>query len=304
MKKNLRGVFTALITPFQSTGKIDWNAWEKLLLDQIQAGVAGVVPCGTTGESPTLTLDEKKALIESAVRLCSKTPLSVIAGTGLNSTFETVELSRWAESAGVDAVLLVTPYYNKPSQEGLTDHFQTVANSISCPIVLYNVPGRTGVSLTAPTIAQLSKNPIIRSIKEATGNVAFSSEILDACQSLNTTMDILSGDDSTFLPLLSIGAHGVISVASNLFPRQMVKLQELWSAGDIQGAQKLHRYFYPLFRDLFVESNPAPIKEAMAWIGIGEPHLRQPLQPLSDSNRALLMKSLQHCGFKQDGGTQ
>ena len=303
MKKTLRGVLTALITPMDGSGKIDWNAWTVLLADQLAAGVAGIIPCGTTGESPTLSTDEKKRLIESAIQACRGTSTAVVAGTGSNSTAETIALSRWAAEAGADAVLIVTPYYNKPSQAGLEAHFTAVADAVTCPVILYNVPGRTGVSLAGETVARLAAHPRIGHIKEATGNVALTSEILDQCALAGTSIDVLSGDDATWLPLLSAGATGVISVASNLFPRAMVALQKAWDARDPSAALAIHRRFYPLFRDLFVEANPVPVKAALAWAGLGEETVRAPLCALSDSSRARLLDSLRRCGFREKGGT-
>ncbi len=303
MSKPIRGVITALITPMQSSGEIDWSAWNALIADQLSAGVAGIIPCGTTGESPTLSLDEKKRLIESAVKACRGTTTAVIAGTGSNDTPRTIELSRWASDAGVDGVLIVTPYYNKPSQAGLLKHFTAVADAVSCPVVLYNVPGRTGVGIAPEVVAQLASHPRIGHIKEATGKIEVTSEILDQCAVSGTSISVLSGDDATWLPLLSAGADGVISVASNLFPRAMVALQQAWDSGDARRAQEIHLRFYPLFRDLFVESNPVPIKTALSWVGIGTESVRAPLSALTDASRRKLLASLQRCGLREKGGT-
>lgn len=292
----MRGVYTALITPFKDNGEIDLAAFKSILKDQREAGVAGVIPCGTTGESPTLSREEKQLLIRTAIDEVKGSPLKVIAGTGSNSTAETVELSRWAVEQGAHAVLIVTPYYNKPTQEGLENHFRSVADAIHGEVVLYNVPGRTGVSLTAATIAELAAHPKIRTIKEATGNVAFASDIQDALTEANVSLDILSGDDATYLPLLAVGAVGVISVASNLFPRAMVALQTHADAGRYAEARRIHARFYPLFRDLFVESNPGPIKVAMQDAGFCSARLRPPLAPLSSANLAKLRQSLARCG--------
>lgn len=295
----MRGVYTALVTPFDSQGRIDWNAFVRILQDQKAAGVAGVVPCGTTGESPTLLSDEKKKLITTCLDELKGSDVKVVAGTGSNNTVETVELSRWASDAGVDGVLIVTPYYNKPTAAGLEAHFLAVANAIRCELMLYNVPGRTGVSFTPATLLKLSSHPKVTSLKEATGNVAFSSEIMDAFAAQDRSLDLLAGDDATYLPLLSIGATGVVSVASNLFPRAMVAIQKKFEAGNVLEAQSLHRKFYPLFRDLFVESNPGPIKAAMAWAGWCEPHLRAPLAPLTEASLQTLQASLKRCGIEK-----
>jgi 4-hydroxy-tetrahydrodipicolinate synthase len=295
----MRGIWTALITPFTDSNELDLPAFKKILQDQRAAGVTGVVPCGTTGEAPTLTTEEKKLLIRTAVDDLKGSGVQVVAGTGSHNTAETIVLSQWAEQQGVDGVLVVTPYYNKPSQAGLEAHFRQIAEAVNCEMILYNVPGRASVSLTAETIARLAVHPRIGTLKEATGNVAFTSEILDLLQTENGQLEILSGDDATFLPLLSVGAVGVISVASNLFPRAMVALQAAFENNRPDEALKIHRRFYPLFRDLFLESNPVPIKQAMAWAGWCKPHLRLPLVALSKTNEEKLQSSLTHCGLKR-----
>lgn len=291
----MRGVYTALITPFLPDGSIDFQGFDRVLEDQRAAGVAGVIPCGTTGETPTLSKSEKMSLIQACLKKFKGTSVKVVAGTGSYSTAETIEFSRWASDQGVDGILVVTPYYNKPSQAGLKAHFGAVADAVRCEVILYNVPGRTGVSLTAPTIAALAEHPRIRTIKEATGNVAFSSEIFNALAQAGRSMDVLSGDDATFLPLLSIGASGVISVASNLFPRAMIAIQDRFEQGDVAEARKLHDRYYPLFRDLFIESNPVPIKRAMAVVGFCGDAVRAPLAPLDASSRAALDNTLARC---------
>jgi 4-hydroxy-tetrahydrodipicolinate synthase len=288
----MRGVYTALITPFNSKNEIDLPAFKKILEDQRAAGVAGVIPCGTTGETPTLSLEEKKQLIVTAIETLRGRGVKVIAGTGTNDTAETIEFSRWASEHKADGILVVTPYYNKPSQAGLEAHFRAVADAVDCEVILYNVPGRTGVSLTAPTVAQLFKHPNNRTNTEATANVAFTSEILDHAQ-----IDVLSGDDATYLPLLSIGAVGVISVASNLFPRAMVAIQKAMDAGNVAEARAIHQKFYPLFRDLFVDSNPVPIKYAMEHAGFCQARVRAPLAPLSPAHTEVLKTSLARCGI-------
>lgn len=293
----MQGVFTALVTPWNKQNQIDLNAFRNILQDQVAAGISGVVLCGTTGESPTLTLAERKTLITIALEELKNSKTSVIAGTGTNNTEESVELSIWANQQGVDAIMLVTPYYNKPTQSGLAAHFQKIADAVSCEVILYNVPGRTGVSLTPETIAQLAEHPRINTLKEATGNVAFTSEIFDALSLRNQKLDILSGDDATFLPLLSVGATGVISVASNLFPRGMVALYESAKKGKNEEALRLQKHFYPLFRDLFIEANPIPIKHAMAEAGWCQPNVRLPLMQISASNAAKLQLSLTKCGI-------
>ncbi len=290
----MRGIWTALVTPFKENLEIDWEAFRAILEDQKAAKVAGVIPCGTTGESPTLSVDEKKKLIQVTLEVMKGSGVGVVAGTGSNSTPETVELSRWASSQGVDGVLIVTPYYNKPSQAGMEAHFHAVAEAVTCTVVLYNVPGRTGVNLAPETIAKLAKHPRIRALKEATGNVALTSEIRSHLKLAGQKLDILSGDDATFLPLLCVGASGVISVASNLFPRAMVALQEAFEKGDQKKALELHDQYTPLFRDLFVESNPVPIKAALQHTGFCGPTVRPPLAPLGAESRKRLGLALEH----------
>ena len=223
--------------------------------------------------------------------------LKVFAGTGSNNTSESVEFSRWASDLGVDGVLVVTPYYNKPSQAGLEAHFRAVADSVSCEVMLYNVPGRTGISLTAATIAKLATHPRIRSLKEATGNVAFTSEIIDTAKLAGVSLDVFAGDDATFLPLLSVGAVGIVSVSSNLFPRAMVSIQRFMTNGQPLEAMEVHQKFYPLFRDLFIDSNPVPVKFAMEVAGFCGPVVRAPLAPLSAANSETLRQSLKRCGI-------
>lgn len=294
----MHGVFTALVTPFDKAGAIDLDSFKRILKDQREAGVTGVIPCGTTGETPTLTQSEKKLLIETCISELRGSGVKVLAGTGSNSTAETIEFSRWASDQGVDGLLVVTPYYNKPSQAGLEAHFVAVADAVKCEVMLYNVPGRTGVSLTPQTICALAAHPRITSLKEATGNVAFTSEIIDALSLKDARVNILSGDDATFLPLLSVGAAGVVSVSSNLFPRAMVGIYKAMQANEPYKARQIHERFYPLFRDLFVESNPGPIKAAMAIAGFCGPHLRAPLAALSPSSLETLKTSLARCGIE------
>ncbi len=291
----MRGVWTAIITPFTQSGELDLNALKKILRDQADAGISGVIPCGTTGEAPTLTNDEKKLMIQTCVQELKGSPVRVVAGTGSNVTRDTVEFSQWASSAGVDGVLVVTPYYNKPSQSGMEEHFKAVASEINCEVIVYNVPGRTGVSLTANTVARLAKHPKIRTIKEATGNPTLSSEILYQAAQQGVQIDVLSGDDATYLPLLSIGAVGVISVASNLFPRAMVELQKSFDTGDLKKALEIHQRYYPLFRDLFIESNPVPIKAAMAALGWCSSQVRLPLSDLQPTSLHQLANSMEEC---------
>jgi 4-hydroxy-tetrahydrodipicolinate synthase len=294
----MKGVFTALVSPFDTQGALDIKAFRKILDDQIDAKVAGVIPCGTTGETPTLRVEEKEELIRTAVEACRGTGVKVLAGTGTNDTDETVDFSKWASDQGVDGILVVTPYYNKPSQAGLVEHFLAVAREVSCEVMLYNVPGRTGISLSTQSICDLAENTRITSLKEATANIQFTSEILDRTRNTGNPIDILSGDDATFLPLLSVGAVGVVSVASNLFPRAMVQIQKTFEAGNVKEATALHRRYFPLFRDLFVESNPVPIKYAMSIAGFCGTRVRRPLVEMSSASIEQLSASLKDCGIQ------
>jgi 4-hydroxy-tetrahydrodipicolinate synthase len=298
MISHMNGVWTALVTPMKSSGELDLAAFRNIIQNQLAAGVAGVIPGGTTGESPTLSIEEKKTLIRIALDECKGSKIKVFAGTGSNNTAETVELSRWASDQGVHGVLVVTPYYNKPSQNGLESHFFKIAEQIDCEIMLYNVPGRTGVSFTAEAIAKLAAHPRITSIKEASGSIAFIGEIFDTLIITQQKLEVLSGDDVTFLPSLAAGAVGVVSVSSNLFPRGMVALHQAFERGDTKEALRIHQYYYPLFRDLFVESNPVPIKIAMAHTGWCEPNVRLPLAPLMANNAKKLQYSLKRCGIE------
>lgn len=284
--KEMNGIWTALITPLHSDGRVDFEAYRKLIHRQIEAGVNGVIPCGTTGESPTLDIEEKKSLIQIALEETKNSDLGVIAGTGTNNTAASLVFSQWASDQGVDGVLLVTPYYNKPSQYGLEQHYTSIADSIDCEIMLYNCPGRTVCGLEPETIARLASHPKITALKETSGTT-FVSETIEQCKKSKQRLNILSGDDVNFLPFLSIGASGLVSVASNLFPKPLIEIYKSFQTDHLSKAKELHQKFYPLFRDLFVESNPTPIKWAMSRIGIGTETVRPPLAPLSASKASL-----------------
>ncbi len=286
----LQGVYTALITPF-SNGEIDYAKLRELVERQIAGGVDGIVPVGTTGESPTLNCVEHQKLIDEVIKTTNKRCI-IIAGTGANSTSEAIELTKHAKAAGADASLQVTPYYNKPTQEGLYRHFSTVADETGLPIVLYNVPGRSGVPIAVDTVARLSKNQNIIAVKEAAGSAERVSQILDVCD-----ITVLSGDDALTLPMMSVGAKGVISVASNIIPAEMKAMVDAFAAGNAEKALELHLKYYCLFRDEFIETNPVPIKTALAMAGIIKEEFRLPLCEISDANRAKLAASLKRCGI-------
>ncbi len=284
------GVFTALITPFHN-GEVDYPALRRLVEQQVAGGVQGIVPVGTTGESPTLTTDEHLRVIAETVSAAAGR-CQIIAGTGANSTEEAIHLTREAKAIGVDATLQVTPYYNKPTQEGLYRHFSTVADQVGVPVVVYNVPGRTGVPVAVDTIARLANNPLIAAVKEAGGSVDRVSEILDCCD-----IPVLSGDDSLTLPMIAVGARGIISVASNLIPAELVVMVSAALNGDFATARKLHARYYRLFRDLFIESNPIPVKTAMARLGMIDGEMRLPLCEMNSANLARLEKTLTAAGL-------
>jgi 4-hydroxy-tetrahydrodipicolinate synthase len=287
-----RGTFTALVTPFRDGG-IDFSAFEKLVEAQISGGISGIVAVGTTGESPTLTHDEKEEVIRRAIKSATGR-CKVLAGTGTNSTRDTIEATKFAEKAGVDGALVVAPYYNKPSQEGLFRHFKKLAESTGLPIMLYNIPGRCGVDIAADTVIRLAESCAnIVCIKEASGSVERVSELR---RRLPDKFTILSGDDSLTLPFMSVGAAGVVSVASNLFPSKVCSLVRTCEAGDYNSAQSQHRKLLPLFKDLFIEPNPVPAKTALGWRGVMSAEVRLPLCEMSEANQARLRKTLEEFG--------
>ena len=284
-----RGTFTALVTPFRD-GEIDVPAFQKLIEAQIDGGITGVVAVGTTGESPTLSHDEREEAIRLAVTIADKR-CQVLAGTGSNATHHAVADTKMAEKLGADGALLVAPYYNKPSQEGLFRHFQAIAHETNLPIMLYNIPGRCGVDIGPETVLRLAaecRNVV--SIKEASGSVERVSELRSH---LPNEFTILSGDDSLTLPFMSVGAVGVVSVASNLFPADICALVRAYEFGDLKSAARLHRRLFPVFKDLFIEPNPVPVKTALAWRGAMSGDVRLPLCEMSEANQARLRKTLE-----------
>ena len=289
-----RGTFTALVTPFRN-GSIDVSAFQKLVETQIAAGITGIVAIGTTGESPTLSHDERQQVIQLTVATANKRCL-VIAGTGSNATEHAVADTKMAEKLGCDGALLVAPYYNKPSQEGLFRHFKAIADATSLPIILYNIPGRCSVDINPETVVRLAKEcRNIVSIKEASGSVE---RVSDLRRRLPEAFTILSGDDSLTLPFMSVGAAGVVSVASNLFPAEVCALVRACESGDFKSAATLHRKLLPLFKDLFIEPNPVPVKTALGWRGAMLGEVRLPLCEMTAANQAHLRKTLQE--FEQN----
>jgi 4-hydroxy-tetrahydrodipicolinate synthase len=290
-----RGTFTALVTPFRNGG-IDVSAFEQLIETQIAAGITGIVAIGTTGESPTLSHEEREQVIRVAVEKANKRSM-VLAGTGSNSTEHAIAQTKLAEKLGVDAALLVAPYYNKPSQEGLFHHFKSIADATSLPIMLYNIPGRCSVDIVPETVARLAKEcGNIMSIKEASGSAERIGELR---RHLPDAFTILSGDDSLTLPFMAVGAVGVVSVASNLFPSEVSAIVRACDSGDLKLAEKLHRKLLPLFKDLFIEPNPVPVKTALGWRGAMSPEVRLPLCAMSEANQERLRKTLADFESKQ-----
>ncbi|MCK5155077.1 MAG: 4-hydroxy-tetrahydrodipicolinate synthase [Spirochaetales bacterium] len=296
MKRDFRGVFTALITPFAKNGNVDEDAFERLIDFQIAQGVDGLVPCGTTGESPTLSHNEHDRVIEMTVEF-SQGKVPVIAGTGSNATSEAVRLSVHAQEAGVDAVLLVNPYYNKPTQKGLYLHFKAIADALTIPCIVYNIQGRTAVNIETDTLVQLMTDcSNITVVKEASGNLDQMKEVI---RRRHENFSVLSGDDNMCLSLIEAGGDGVISVASNLLPKMMVEMVHTALEGNITDARRLEKRLKPFFEACFVETNPIPIKTAMAAKGWCEEVFRLPLCTLStEENRKIIMNALESLGLK------
>src|ERR1051325_1441623 len=283
-----RGTFTALVTPFRN-GDVDLGALQKLVEAQIGAEITGLVAVGTTGESPTLTHEEKEAVIARVVEV-TRGRGKVVVGTGSNSTRDSIEMTKLAEKTGADAALLVAPYYNKPSQEGLFRHFKAIADATSLPIMLYNIPGRCSVDILPETVVRLAENcRNVVCIKEASGSVE---RVGDLRRRLPEKFTILSGDDSLILPFMSVGAAGVVSVATNLFPSEVCALVRACESGAFKSARVLQRSLLPLFKDLFIEPNPVPVKTALSWRGVMSPQVRLPLCEMSEANQAHLRKTL------------
>ncbi len=287
------GTYTAIVTPFKN-GRVDEPALARLIQAQIKGGVDGIVPVGTTGESPTVDYDEHIRIIELSVKNAAG-KIKVLAGTGANSTSEAIYLTQAAERVGADGSLQVAPYYNKPSPEGLYQHFKAIARETKLPIVLYSIPGRCGIEIAVDTVKRLAadcKN--IVGIKEAGGSADRVSQLRAA---LGAKFTILSGDDSLTLPFMSVGAQGVISVASNVIPREVSQMVNAFARGDVKKAAQLHAKFYPVFKDLFLETNPVPVKAALAMLGVVAEEYRLPLVAMSAANRAKLKATLKACGI-------
>jgi 4-hydroxy-tetrahydrodipicolinate synthase len=283
----IHGVLPALITPFTRDNKVDKEGLRQNIEFLIKNGVSGIVPCGTTGESATLSIEEHEKVIEIAIE-CSKVP--VIAGTGSNNTTEALELTRSAMDAGADAALLITPYYNKPNDRGMLAHFKKIANEVDIPIILYNVPSRTGINLKPEVVAELAKESNIIGVKEASGNLDQVTRILELTH--DEDFEVISGDDGLTLPIMAIGGAGVISVVANVAPKITVSMVEAFRKGNMEEARRLHLLLAPLIRAVFLETNPIPIKKAVELIGLPAGELRLPLASISEDNERKLKTAL------------
>ena len=288
-----KGTITALITPFKNH-EIDWPAFEKHIEWQIDQGVHGLVPCGTTGESPTLSYDEHMAVVERCVQVANKR-VPVIAGSGSNSTHEAITLTQHAKDAGADAALIITPYYNKPTQDGMYEHFKAIHDSVAMPIVIYNIPGRCVIDMSVETMARLAELPNIVGVKDSVGDLA---RPLETRKVIGSDFCQLSGDDITAAAFLAQGGVGCISVASNVAPAQCAALQNAWMDGDLETFTKMRDLLMPLAKDLFVESNPAPVKYAASRLGLCSDEVRLPMLPASEAARAVVDTAMDAAGLK------
>lgn len=286
------GSLVAIVTPFKK-GKIDEKAFGDLIDFHLRSGTHGIVPCGTTGESATLSHEEHKRVVEMAVKMTGGR-IPVIAGTGSNSTEEAIAFTRHAKAAGAAGALLITPYYNKPTQEGLYQHYKAIAKGVDLPLVLYNIPGRTGVNMLPETVARLMEFDNIIGIKEGTGSLQQISDLVQLC---GERLVILSGDDFTALPTMAVGGKGVISVTANIAPADMAQMIEAAGRGDYGRAKKLHDQLYPLHQVMFVETNPIPVKAALAMMGKCADEVRLPLWRMSDENLKKLKAALKRYGL-------
>lgn len=290
----LDGSWVALVTPFKKDGSIDEAAYGRLVRMHLKSGTAGLVACGSTGEAATLTHEEYRRVIELTLAE-SQGEIPVMAGIGTNATAKAVELARECESLGADALLLLCPYYNKPTQEGIYQHFKAVAKNTTLPIVIYNIPGRCGVNMTPATIARIAKDfPNVIGVKEAAGSLDQVSEILNLAPK---GFVVLSGDDSLTLPMMAVGARGVVSVVANIAPKPTAQLVESFLKGDNEKAKKLHLKLFPLVKSLFIETNPIPVKAACELMGLCSGMPRLPMTPISDGAKATLKKELKNFGL-------
>ena len=293
MSARFQGSFVAMVTPFRN-GDVDEAKLRELVEFHVANGTDGLIPCGTTGESPTLSHDEHKRVVEIVIE-AARGRIQVVAGTGSNSTAEAIGLTRHAERSGAAGALVVNPYYNKPTQEGLYRHFRAVAESVAIPILVYNIQSRTAVNVETPTLERLARDVRnVAGVKEASGSLDQMSQVIAAC---GPDFSVLSGDDNVTLPLMAIGGHGVISVIANLLPRETAEMVHAALDGDWKRARELHYRLFPMARAAFIETNPIPIKEAMAIAGLLEPEFRLPMCRMSDANRERLRAVLKQYGL-------
>jgi 4-hydroxy-tetrahydrodipicolinate synthase len=286
------GSLVAIITPFKG-GKVDERALGDLIEWQIRSGTSGIIPCGTTGESATLTHAEHDRVVAFTVEVAKKR-VPVVAGTGSNSTDEAIALTKHAKQAGADGALLITPYYNKPTQEGLYRHYKAVSEAVDLPLVLYNIPSRTGVNLASGTVARLMTCPTVVAIKEGSGSVQQASEIIQLC---GDRITVLAGDDALTLPIMAVGGKGVVTVTANLMPTEMADMVNAFLTGRLAEARALHYKLYPLFTALFYETNPIPVKEALQMMGKIDGELRLPLCPMGSDNKDKLARVMKEAGL-------
>ncbi|MAT77627.1 4-hydroxy-tetrahydrodipicolinate synthase [Candidatus Poribacteria bacterium] len=287
------GSFVAIVTPFNDDGSLDDGKLKELIEFQIENGTHGIVPCGTTGESPTLTHDEHDRVVELTVETVDGR-VQVIAGAGSNSTAEALRLTRHAKAVGADGALVITPYYNKPTQNGLYAHFMHITDRVDIPVVIYNVPGRTGTDLQTATLAKLATHQNIIGLKEATGQLSRASEAVNAC---NDEFTVLSGDDINTLPIMAVGGRGVISVLANVAPREVADMCNAFKTGDLQTAQQIHHQTMQLALDLFIDTNPIPVKTALQMMGKLNGRMRLPLAPMSDDTLEVLRQTMKNTGL-------
>ena len=286
------GVYTAIITPFKND-KVDYDAFGALIENQYKNGISGIVPCGTTGESPTLSYEEHEQVIEFAVK-AAKGKMKVLAGTGSNSTDEAIHFTQFAKKAGCDGALVVSPYYNKPTQKGLYIHFKKIADTVDIPIVIYNIAGRTGVNVEPLTFQKLCKDcKNIIGVKESSGSLEQMSMIKCLCPDI----ELLSGDDALTLPLMSVGGQGIISVVSNIVPAEVAALVKAFENGNIKEAVKIHYRLFPLVKAMFVETNPIPVKTAAAMMGLCPLEMRLPMCEMEEDNKSKLEKAMKDFGL-------
>jgi 4-hydroxy-tetrahydrodipicolinate synthase len=290
------GCGTALVTPFRKDQSLDEDALRKLVRRQVEAGINFLVPCGTTGESPTLSAAEQRRVVEITIEEGRRGKTPVVAGAGGNHTAEVVERAHEWQELGADGILSVSPYYNKPTQEGLYQHYRAIAEAIKLPVIVYNIPGRTGVNIEPATMKRLAEIDNVVGVKEASGNISQMAVVLDLVPS---DFLVISGDDAITIPLISLGGRGVISVASNEIPAEMTRLTQLCLAGDFKGALEIHRRYFRLLEANFVETNPIPVKAAMALMGLCQPVFRLPLVPPKAENLAKIRTALEGVGLLQ-----